>query len=108
MPAPQRLTAPTVEVLHELLASSDALWGLQLVKATGRPTGTVYPILARLEDAGWITAEWETESNHTGPRRRLYRLTADGAVEGAKAVEEYRVRAAARAQSLRPASGGLA
>ncbi|WP_395639666.1 PadR family transcriptional regulator [Pseudolysinimonas sp.] len=107
MTAPQRLTAPTIEVLHALLDATDPVWGLQLVKITGRPTGTVYPILSRLEDAGWLAADWEAESDHPGPRRRLYRLTAEGEVEGAKAIAEYRVRAAARAAG-RPALGGAA
>lgn len=106
MTAPQRLTAPTIEVLHALLESRDPIWGLQLVKSTGRPTGTVYPILSRLEDAGWLAADWEAESDHPGPRRRLYRLTAEGEVEGAKAIAEYRVRSAARAAASRPAVGG--
>jgi|GEM_PF-482490 len=112
MPAPQRLTAPTIEVLHALLEATDPVWGLSLVKLTGRPTGTVYPILGRLEDAGWLAADWELENDHPGPRRRLYRLTPEGAAEAARAVDEYKVRAAARdaarAGSLRPASGGRA
>lgn len=107
MPTPQRLTAPTVEVLRALLDAHDPVWGLQLVKLTGRPTGTVYPILSRLEDAGWLAADWEAESDHPGPRRRLYRLTAEGEVAGAKAVADYRVRSAARA-AARPALGGAA
>jgi Predicted transcriptional regulators len=27
--------------------------------ATGLPSGTIYPILRRLQDAGWVTADWE-------------------------------------------------
>ena len=39
------------------------------------PTGTVYPALRRLEDAGWITGSWSTV---TGRKRRTYDLTAAG------------------------------
>ena len=108
MTAPQRLTAPTIEVLHALLDSTEPLWGLQLVKLTERPTGTVYPILSRLEDAGWLAADWEAESDHPGPRRRLYRLTAEGSTAAAQAIADYQVRSAARAATLRPSAGSPA
>jgi PadR family transcriptional regulator len=39
------------------------------------PTGTVYPALHRLEDAGLITGSWSVTD---GRRRRSYRLTAAG------------------------------
>jgi PadR family transcriptional regulator len=40
------------------------------------PTGTIYPALRRLEDAGLITGSWSVVA---GRRRRDYRLTAAGA-----------------------------
>jgi PadR family transcriptional regulator len=39
------------------------------------PTGTIYPALHRLEQAGLVTSQWSTVS---GRRRRTYRLTAAG------------------------------
>jgi PadR family transcriptional regulator PadR len=39
------------------------------------PTGTIYPALRRLEEAGWIRGDWSTVS---GRRRRTYALTAAG------------------------------
>jgi len=39
------------------------------------PTGTIYPALRRLEDAGLITGSWSVVA---GRRRRAYRLTAAG------------------------------
>lgn len=38
--------------------------------------GSVYPALHRLEDLGWLASEWGSDS---GRRRRVYRLTPDGA-----------------------------
>ena len=38
--------------------------------------GSLYPALHRMEDAGWIRAEWITKD--TGRRARLYQLTAAG------------------------------
>lgn len=90
-----RVTAPTLDVVQVLLGSGGPIWGLALAKAVDRAPGTVYPILSRLEDLGWIIGEWEGESAHSGPRRRYYRLTDAGREEAAALV-------AARA---RPAAG---
>jgi PadR family transcriptional regulator len=38
--------------------------------------GSLYPALHRMEEAGWIRAEWVTKE--TGRRARLYQLTTDG------------------------------
>jgi DNA-binding PadR family transcriptional regulator len=41
--------------------------------------GTVYPVLYRLEDAGYVKARWEDDrAERRGPRRRMYRLTPKG------------------------------
>lgn len=71
----QRVTAPTLDVLQALLAQEEPLWGLVLIKTTGRPSGTVYPILERLERQGWITGSWDDDPDRSGPRRRRYAFT---------------------------------
>lgn len=48
---------------------------------TGLKTGTVYPILERLEGLGWLNSEWEITQDRNGPRRRTYRLTVAAARE---------------------------
>ncbi|HSZ55823.1 MAG TPA: helix-turn-helix transcriptional regulator [Tepidisphaeraceae bacterium] len=41
--------------------------------------GSLYPALYRLEGAGMIKGEWESnQTPRRGPRRRVYRLTAKG------------------------------
>ena len=97
-----RITAATLDVLEVLLAcaageAADGVWGLEIVKRTGRPSGSVYPILDRLEQAGWLTSEWEDETARRGARRRLYRLTAQGATEATRTVAERRQASAAPA-----------
>lgn len=72
-----RVTPATVDVLRELVGSDEAVWGLKLVGMTGRPAGSVYPILARLEDGGWVASHWDDDARR-GPRRRLYELTSEG------------------------------
>ena len=46
-----RMTPATLDVLATLLDEPEATWGLRIVARTGRPTGSVYPILERLERA---------------------------------------------------------
>jgi DNA-binding PadR family transcriptional regulator len=54
---------------------------LALAEASGFPSGTIYPILARLEAAGWVQSYWEQEEPTVleRPRRRMYQLTGAGA-----------------------------
>lgn len=73
-----RLTPALRAVLTHLLTCGVDTWGLQVMKATGRPTGTVYPILARLEREGFVTSRWQDEPTVPGPRRRLYAITSTG------------------------------
>jgi len=73
-----RRTPAMVDVLRCLLDADDAIWGLSISAETGRPTGTVYPLLVRLEQAGMVTSDWEAANDRPGPRRRLYALTPEG------------------------------
>ncbi|GAA1494453.1 PadR family transcriptional regulator [Curtobacterium herbarum] len=101
----RRVTAPTLEVLDALLASDGPTWGLLVIKATGRPAGTVYPILERLEQQGWTRSSWDDDADRSGPRRRLHEFTADGAVAARELVRARgdAARAAARtAGTARP------
>jgi PadR family transcriptional regulator, regulatory protein PadR len=81
-----RVTDATLDVLEVLLGLDEELYGLKIAKAIGRPTGSVFPILARLEQVGWVISEWETsDPTARGPRRRFYRLSLEG-LAGARAV----------------------
>ena len=88
-----RMTLQVRLVLQALAEEPDAQrYGLEIVDATGLLPGTIYPILARLEQAGWLDSEWETVDQHAAgrPRRRYYRLTPDGAAAAATAVVRAR------------------
>lgn len=99
----QRVTGPTVDVLRVLLATREPVWGLRIVKATGLKAGSVYPILSRLENGNWITGEWESEDERSGPRRRLYRFTEEGEREALRIVAAFDEKARqAAARALRP------
>jgi PadR family transcriptional regulator, regulatory protein PadR len=82
------MTGPrmTLQVLHVLRALVDAgdseRYGLELMEETGLPSGTIYPIIARLEQAGWLASRREDPAlyeKRKTPPRRYYRLTRDGA-----------------------------
>lgn len=74
----QRVTPATIEVL-KCIYSFDGLgvWGLEISKSTGFKTGTIYPLLERLESLGWLESEWELEADRNGPRRKNYKLTRE-------------------------------
>lgn len=85
------LSLATQRVLHVLLDSPGSdHYGLEIMKATGLKSGSLYPILSRLEDNGWIEGRWEEidASAEGRPRRRLYRLTPDGVVGATAARQE--------------------
>ncbi|MCW6006206.1 PadR family transcriptional regulator [Micromonospora sp. CPCC 205371] len=84
----ERVGKATIDVLAVLLDSDQPRWGLEIIKLTGRPSGSVYPLLDRLERAGWVTSTWDDDSERRGPRRRMYRLTAEGAV-AARSREQW-------------------
>ncbi|SIO22242.1 PadR family transcriptional regulator [Agromyces cerinus] len=108
-----RITDATVDVLQALLDSPGPVWGLALVKASGRPAGSVYPILERLERAGWLESEWEQDASRPGPRRRYYTLSEGGAAAARQAIAVRATRsstaaAAATATTAPAVAGGLA
>jgi len=90
-----RVTGATIAVLAALIEHGEPCWGLAVIKASGRPAGSVYPILERLEKAGWITSSWEEDSSRPGPRRRYYELTEDGATAARSAIAKFRAPDAA-------------
>lgn len=77
-----QMTLQTIQVLSALLASPQReLSGSQIRQAAELKSGTLYPILLRLEHAGLLESRWEVEDPKAlgRPRRRYYRLTALGA-----------------------------
>ena len=76
-----RMSLQTLRVLEAFLENvSDELAGADVQKRSHLASGTLYPILLRLESAGWFVSRWErADPTVIGrPRRRLYRLTPTG------------------------------
>ena len=92
-------------ILH-LLSSGEA-YGYEIVsKLTARTNGaleitdgTLYPVLYRLERAGFVTVRWETPGR--GVPRKYYDLTETGRAELARLTHEWTTFAEAMAKLLR-------
>jgi PadR family transcriptional regulator PadR len=100
-----RMTVPTARILAALLAEPDAdRYGLDLMQATGLKSGTLYPILHRLQESGWLDAAWEKvdPSAEGRPARRYYRLSPIGAEQARLALAEM------RAATMAPPTGAAA
>jgi len=105
-----RITVPTARVLAVLLADPQAdRYGLDIMQDTGLPSGTLYPILHRLQEAGWLASHWEQIDpvRESRPARRYYRLTAEGARQAQQALAELHAQTVPLAKdgkrSARPA-----
>ena len=75
------MTLAVARVLREFLADPWATrYGYDLMRATGFPSGKLYPILAKLVDAGLLLREKEQidPSREGRPARRVYRLSERG------------------------------
>jgi PadR family transcriptional regulator PadR len=67
-------------------------FGLDVMQATGLPSGTVYPALRRLERDGLVESKWEPEEEATAkqrPARRYYEVTQEGRVAALAATQRY-------------------
>ncbi|MFD6181347.1 PadR family transcriptional regulator [Streptomyces goshikiensis] len=98
--ATPRLTKPTIGVLEVLLAAAadTPAWGLSICRDADLGSGTVYPILDRLSEHGWIRSWNETDAHPGRPPRRYYELTASGRRLAAQVLERR-----ARSRGLRVA-----
>jgi PadR family transcriptional regulator PadR len=88
-----RMTLPTQLVLRALIAEpTREMYGLEIGREAELESGTIHPILARLERCGWLESRWEDRDPHEAgrPRRRYYRLTPDGIVGAARALDRVR------------------
>ncbi|GAA3002810.1 PadR family transcriptional regulator [Actinokineospora diospyrosa] len=103
-----RMTLPTQLVLRVLLEDPDQeRYGLEICAAAGLPSGTIHPLLARLERVGWLRSRWEqVDPAHEGrPRRRYYSLDPNSTATIRAALSRTEASRAALAR-LRPGIAG--
>jgi len=87
-----RMSLQTLRALEAFLENpADQLSGADVQKRCGLASGTLYPILLRLEAAGWFVSQWESidPSSAGRPRRRLYRLTPGGLARASEVFASF-------------------
>lgn len=101
------MTYQTALVLEALAAGRHH--GFDIMDATDLPSGTVYPILRRIEDEGLVRSRWERDAvarREQRPPRRYYELTASGVTRLGEARARFRAMEALGARMdrrLKPA-----
>jgi PadR family transcriptional regulator, regulatory protein PadR len=78
--ARKRQPSKQMRLLLDVLATQRQQWryGYELMKETGLSSGTLYPLLMRMMDQGFLEAEWQAPTQPGRPARHAYRLTAVG------------------------------
>jgi PadR family transcriptional regulator, regulatory protein PadR len=79
MNRPRALSSQARLILAALLEARNG-WshGYELVRVANVKSGTLYPLLIRLEEQGYLEAEWQPPLSRGRPPRHAYRLTATG------------------------------
>ena len=98
-----RITGPLLKVLHEFLQRpGTSMSGSDIARRTNLKSGTLYPLLSRLEEAGLLSSKWEDVSpQEVGrPRRRLYDMTGLGVRQANAAIRELPTLSGVPAWSL--------
>jgi DNA-binding PadR family transcriptional regulator len=92
MTDPTRPLSPAAVAVLKAVAAG-VRYGFDIMDTAGLPSGTVYPILGRLERAGFVRSRWESHTvahREKRPPRRYYEISATGMRALAISVEHYR------------------
>jgi DNA-binding PadR family transcriptional regulator len=104
------MTRTTEAVLRAMLVKpQEGMYGLQICKQAGLASGTIHPLLARLEhEYRWLESyDEDGDPKLMGrPRRRYYRLTERGVQQARYALASASARRSKAAWTLRPGAAG--
>jgi DNA-binding PadR family transcriptional regulator len=95
MPFNTELVGSTVEMLVLKLLSERTMYGYEIIQIVNERTdgefswkeGTLYPVLHRMEGAGYLVTEWRV--GDTGKKRKYYGLTVKGRSHAESKVQEW-------------------
>lgn len=102
-----KVTPQLERVLRVFLEDPSGLrYGYELMKAARLASGTLYPLLTRLEGEEMVTSEWETPSEEGQRPRRYYKLTGEGVrIARRELAELSHDRPRVTGSTARPATG---
>lgn len=103
----RKLSLQALRILHFLYQNpGQDSCGADLTKKLDISSGTMYPILLKLEAKGFVSSKWETEDASLlgRPRKRLYSITGAGTKAAQDALAEFDTQS----PQLGLATGGLA
>ena len=86
-----RMSGPTLKLLKLMVEHpGEGRSGAEISKAAKIGSGTLYPLLQRLEAAKWLESVWEEiDPSEAGrPRRRFYKLTRQGQLAASRELAE--------------------
>ena len=103
------MTGPLERVLGAFLADPAApRYGYDLMKAARLPSGTLYPLLSRLEHEKLVASSWETPQQEGQRPRKYYQLTSEGiGIARLELAQASARRQRAPARPGHPAPGSL-
>lgn len=90
MRKPRAPSKATRAALSALLHAPESLHGYEIMQITGVKPGTLYPMLARLEDQALLESRWEETRIEGRPPRHMYRLTEAGQVLAKSLAQDQR------------------
>lgn len=87
--------SPATQLLLEHFVAAPAKWhyGYTLMAGLELSSGTLYPVLMRLADAGWLETRWEASVRRGRPPRHMYRLAGGAAPEARALLRKWATRA---------------
>lgn len=93
-----RVTVPMMCVLGVLLRGEVSPCGVAIAEATGLRGATIYPLLRRLEQDGWVLSRMGNHkntagANETGAPRKYYELTEAGRTDALRAIDRFAAEA---------------
>jgi PadR family transcriptional regulator PadR len=101
-------TSPQTLLVLDALLEAPAAWhyGYALSRRTGLRSGTLYPLLMRLAEHGWLETRWTEPERPGRPPRHTYRLTTEGAQAAQAHLADARAERRGGAVQQRPGIEG--
>lgn len=93
----RQLKKGVIETLALKLLSRNDMYGYEIIQQLDGESagtfslkeGTLYPVLYRLEDGGFIESYWQEGDGKRGVPRKYYRITEEGTLELQRIVLEW-------------------